>query len=74
MTCTMKLLHGHGMLKMKHVGYVGWRFMVVALIADFLTMNAIVLSDNNNRWVNALFGVSHGYPRWCHKCDDGLIT
>ncbi|KAL0708557.1 hypothetical protein Bca4012_074983 [Brassica carinata] len=33
----------------------------------------IVLSDNNNRWVNALFGVSHGYPRWCHKCDDGLI-
>ncbi|RID64390.1 hypothetical protein BRARA_E03333 [Brassica rapa] len=44
------------------------------LFFHVFTLYIIVLSDNNNRWVNALFGVSHGYPRWCHKCDDGLIT
>ncbi|KAF2611435.1 hypothetical protein F2Q70_00009655 [Brassica cretica] len=26
----MQLLHGHGVLKTKHVGYVGWLLMVVA--------------------------------------------
>ncbi|KAG2272687.1 hypothetical protein Bca52824_067242 [Brassica carinata] len=64
----MQLLHGHGMLKMKHVGYVGWRLMVVALIANYLSWYIIiVLSDHNNRWVYALFGVPRGYRRWCHE-------
>jgi hypothetical protein len=37
----MQLLHGHGMLKTKHVGYVGWLLMVVVLIANFLEMIAL---------------------------------
>lgn len=34
----MQLLHGHGMLKTRHVGYVGWLSMVVVPIANSLGM------------------------------------
>ena len=34
------LLHGLGMLRMKHVVSVGWHLMVVVLIVSFLGMIA----------------------------------
>lgn len=36
----MLLLHGLGMLRMKHVGYVGWPLMVAVLIVNSLGMIA----------------------------------
>ncbi|KAM1576802.1 hypothetical protein PS2_032964 [Malus domestica] len=39
-SCGMLLLHGHGMHRTKHVGFVGWHLMVVVPIVNSLGMIA----------------------------------